>query len=128
MSNFFTWQRNGDYEIHRTLVHGLPFPRKGSLVCFLSLEFGEDAMNTMLSPSLWLTLPLTLNPCWEGEELLTGGTTFWGSGLTLQSHFLLVSCPECGKEFTDKPSARAVAPGPEYPGAHIRICSHLIVG
>lgn len=74
VSNFFTWQRNGDYEIHRTLEYGLPFPRKGSLVCFLSLEFGEDAMNTMLSPRLWLTLPLTLNPCWEGEELLTDGT------------------------------------------------------
>lgn len=41
---------------------------------FISLEFGEDVMNIVFLPSLWLNLPLKLNPWWKGEKLLINGT------------------------------------------------------
>ena len=72
--------------------HGLNFPGKWPLVCFISLEFGENVLTTLSSSSPWLTLPWNLNPWWEGEKRLIHSKVIapklWVSEQILLSHFL----------------------------------------
>ena len=110
--------------------HGLNFPGKWPLVCFISLEFGENVLNTLSSSSPWLTLPWNLNTWWEGEKRFIHSKVIAPKALGFRADSPKPFPPRfyvqiVGKDSTDKPHARAVALGPEYPEAYIRICSHL---
>lgn len=58
VTNIFNRQRSGAYEDSEgTENMASIFLGNYHLFCFISLEFGEDDMNTLFLPSLWLTPP-----------------------------------------------------------------------